>query len=371
MMIGMRGWCGGAMMMGGMLLCGCGEKKQAASEEKAAKVVEEKAISLVSSFRVKRTEAEGEMDAISSNAVAWMRELMVVVTAENSRVQAFNAKSGEEVWKAEFDEKVAAIGCSERDVYVALNSMPVMHNREWLRRLEGATGKDDTPPAIPQPDFVREIMWSEELQQLCVVEAQKVSLYARDLMNVKKRIPFEGLYPRTSTDRRTILLTELGGNCRVVDVKAGTVEYIYGPPSNVDNWGVLAKNGPILVDAFYHASEGRLIRHVDTLQGKARLFIHESPGSGAREVETGMDRARAAVHWPTRRVAVAGTGQSLLLFSTKGDLLEELKGEVDDEPMADVEDEVPEGVAALAFSPSGKQLAVMDYAGWVKVYEVP
>ena len=314
-----------------------------------------KPIAVKKSFRVDKS--QGDKWGSAGEKLIWASESMLIATARNCVVQAFNPESGAELWRAKFEKGLDGIACGGDHVYVALGDMGVDRSGEAIRRLELATGKDTTPKGIPQPFLVGALVWSEEAGALCVLEHSGLTVYAPDLMSVKTRVPCgERVRWKVTSDGKSILLAEREGNCSVVDVMAGSLSHVHGPPME-DGDGSVTTDAPFLSNAFY-SSGGPLIRIVDNSWATGRIHFHATPADVAKEVDSKNGHAVAAVHWPSGRLAVSGTEENLLLYSTTGDLIVEM------------EKAVTSRTYALAFSPSGKRVAALGEDGMVRVFEV-
>lgn len=287
----------------------------------------------------------------------WATDSVLVATARNKRIQAFDANSGKELWSKKFDKSIEAITCNSDHVYVALDASSPYKDAESIRRLDVTNGADSTPKGIPQPFLVHALIWSPEVKALCVLEHDALWIYSADLLSVVKRFPYSGCLPIVTSDGKSVLLAEQNGSCTSIDLKAGLIDHIHGPP-NRGRDNLSAIDAPFLSNAF-SSSSGPLIRIIDNSWATGCVYFHRNPKDAAVKMDSKNGHAVAAVHWPTQRLAVSGTEKNLLLFSTTGTVLAELRGAT------------TERTYALSFSPSGSKIATLSLDGRIKVFDVP
>jgi hypothetical protein len=249
------------------------------------------------------------------------------------------------------------VTCNSDRVFVALDASYPYEDAESIRCLEVATGADSTPKGIPQPFLVQALVWSTELKALCALEHEALWIYSADLLSVAKKIPYSGRLPIVTSDGKSVLLAERTGNCTLVDLKAGSIEHIHGPPNKGEDNSV-AIDAPFLSNAF-HSSSGPLIRIIDNSWATGRIYFHRTLKDAAIEKDSKNGHAVAGVHWPTQRLAVSGTSKNLLLFSATGEALGEVDGAT------------TERTYAVAFSPSGSRIATLSSDGRIKVFSAP
>jgi WD40 repeat protein len=325
----------------GMLICGCDSR---------SKITED------ASFVVAGAFSDSGLGS-SCEEVIWATDSVLIATASNKRIQAFDANSGKELWGKEFDRSIEAVTCDSSHVYVALNASYPNENAESIRRLDVANGNDSTPKGIPQPFLVEALLWSPELKALCVLENEALWIYSANLLSVAKRVPYSGRLPIVTSDGKSVILAECNGSCSLIDLKAGSIDHIHGPPNNGDANSVPI-DAPFLSNAF-HSSSGPLIRIIDNSWATGRIFFHSTPKDAAMEKDSKNGHAVAAVHWPTDRLAVSGTEKNLLLFSTTGTELGEIRGAT------------TERTYSLSFSPTGSKIATLSSDGRIKVFNAP
>lgn len=324
-----------------LLICGC---------EGRAKITE------VASFEVAAAFSDRSAGG-SSEEVIWATDSVLIATARNKRIQAFDANSGKELWSKEFEKGIDAVTCNTDHVYVALDASYPYENAESIRRLDVTNGADSTPKGIPQPFLVQALAWSTELKALCALEHEALWIYSDDLLSVAKKIPYSGRLPIVTSDGKSVLLAERTGSCTLVDLKAGSIGHIHGPPNKGEDNSV-AIDAPFLSNAFY-SSSGPLIRIIDNSWATGRIYFHSTIKDAAIEKDSKNGHAVAGVHWPTQRLAVSGTEKNLLLFSTTGDALGEVRAAT------------TERTYAVAFSPSGSRLATLSSDGRIKIFSAP
>jgi WD40 repeat protein len=293
----------------------------------------------------------------SCEDVIWASDTVLIATAQNKRIQAFDANSGKELWSTEFAKSIDAVTCNSDHVYVALDASYPNKDAESIRRLDLSTGADSTPKGILQPFLVQALVWSPELKALCVLEHEALWIYSTDLLTVTKRVPYSGRLPMVTSDGKSVLLAECTGSCTLIDLKAGSVDHIHGPP-NKGGANLVPIDAPFLSNAF-HSSGGSLIRIIDNSWATGKIYFHSNPKDTAIEMDSQNGHAVAAVHWPTQKLAVSGTEKNLLLFSTKGTVLGEVQGAT------------TERTYALSFSPSGSKIATLSSDGRLKVFNAP
>lgn len=97
---------------------------------------------------------------------------------------------------------------------------------------------------------------------------------------------------------------------------------------------------------------------IDNSWATGQIFFHRTATDAPVEKDSKNGHAVAAVHWPTGRLAVSGTEQNLLLFSTTGQRLAR-------RPLA-----TSERTYAVAFSPSGQKIATLDQHGSIGVFSI-
>ena len=327
--------------VGALLICGC---------EGRTKITEEASFEVAAAFSDRS--AGG-----SSEGVIWATDSVLIATARNKRIQAFDANSGRELWSKEFEKGVDAVTCSSDHVFVALDASYPYKDAESIRRLDVATGVDSTPKGIRQPFLVHALVWSPELKALCALEHEALWIFSADLLSVAQRVPYSGSLPIVTSDGKSVLLAERPGSCTLIDLKAGSIDHIHGPPQKgKDNTIVI--DAPFLSNAF-HSSGGPLIRIIDNSWATGRIYFHSTPKDPAIEKDSKNGHAVAGVHWPTQRLAVSGTEKNLLLFSTSGDVLGEVPGAT------------TERTYSVAFSPSGSRIATLSSDGRIKVFSAP
>lgn len=324
-----------------LLICGC---------EGRARITEEASFEVAAAFSDRSAGGSCEQ-------VIWATDSVLIATAWNQRIQAFDANSGKELWSSEFEKGIDAVTCNSDHVFVALDASYPHNDAESIRRLEVATGADSTPKGIPQPFLVQALVWSTELKVLCALEHEALWIYSADLLSVARKIPYSGSLPIVTSDGKSVLLAERTGSCALVDLKAGSIGHIYGPPNKGENNSV-ATDAPFLSNAF-HSSGGSLIRIIDNSWVTGRIDFHSTLKDAAIEKDSKNGHAVAGVHWPTQRLAVSGTTKNLLLFSTTGEALGEVQGAT------------TERTYAVAFSPSGSRIATLSSDGRIKVFSAP
>ncbi|MEK7951712.1 hypothetical protein [Luteolibacter soli] len=283
---------------------------------------------------------------------------VVIVTAGNKMVQAFDVVSGKERWRAVYDRSIVAMTSNMAHVYVALEA-GAGDGVESIRRVDVATGKDATPKGMLQPFLPRAMLWMPMAGGLCVVTQAEVWIYSQDLTGVEARIPYEGSgYPEVTSDGKTILLWERGGRCRVIWPGAGgsATAALTGKWREVADDKIVT-DAPFLSNAFYETGGG-MVRVIDNSWSTGRIYFHASPVKEAREEPSENGHAIAAVDWSRKRVAVSGTSKNLLLFTTAG------------ERQLEMRDAVRSRTYSMAFSPGGKWLAALGEDGSVRVFEM-
>ncbi len=305
------------------------------------------------------SDAFSESSPMSScEQVIWATDSILIITARNDRIQAFDVNSRKELWNKHFDKGIGAITCNSDHVYVALNADTLQHNNEEsIRRLNVATGADSTPKGIPQPFLVHALVWSNQLNTLCVLENEGLWIYSTDLISVTNRVSYSGRLPRVTSDGKSILLTERTGSCTLIDLKDTSINHIHGPPNKGPS-GMVAMDAPFLSNAF-HAKGGKLIRIIDNSWSTGRIYFHNTPKDTGKELDSENGHAVAAVHWPTQRLAVSGTENNLLLLSTTGTSLGE------------IQNATTERTYSIAFSPSGFKIATLSQDGRIKIFNAP
>ncbi len=324
-----------------MLICGCDGGKK---------------ITEVSSFVASNAYSDRSVGR-SCDKILWARDSVLVVTARNKQVQAIDPSSGKELWGKRFDKSIKAITCNNDHVYIALESSISYEDAESIRRLDVANGVDSTPKGIPQPFLVQALVWSPELKALCILEHEALWIYSSDLISVARRVPYSGSLPIVTSDGKSVLLAEDTGSCNLIDLKAGSIEHIHGPLHKAGD-NMTAMDAPFLSNAF-HSSGGPLIRIIDNSWATGRIYFQSTPKDGAIEKDSKNGHAVAAMHWPTKRLAVSGTEKNLLLFSATGTALGEIRGAT------------TERTYALSFSSSGSKIATLSSDGRIKVFDVP
>jgi hypothetical protein len=280
-----------------------------------------------------------------------------VATARNKLVQAFDATNGREPWRVEFVRSINAITCNADHVFVALDPTYPYKDIESIRRLDVATGEDSTPKGIPQPFLPHALVWSEHLGALCILEHEALWIYSPDLLSVKSRIPYAGSLPIVTSDGKSILLAERNGSCTSIDLEAGSVTHIHGPPHKGRS-NMIVMDAPFLSNAF-HSTDGPLIRIIDNSWATGLIYFHATPAAEPATEDSQNGHAVAAVHWPAGRLAVSGTERNLLLFSTAGDSIGEVTRATSDRTYS------------LAFSPSGGKVAALSSDGEIRIFKVP
>ena len=290
----------------------------------------------------------------SCEDVAWAAEDILVATSGNRMIQAFDANSGTEKWRKEFSDDVCAIACSKSHVFVVLDGSTLAESKsDRIRRFESQSGEDQTPPGIPQPFLPDAMAWIEETDSICVLMNEGIWIYSSDLQNVIRKVAYEG-NPFFSAAGGFALLAERGGSCTLADLTAGTTTTVHGTP-HVTGSSMIAIDAPFLSNAFADG-KGKLIRVVDNSWSTGSVAFHKDRTSKPTTVDSGNGHAIAAVHWPTRRLAVSGTEQNLLLFDTSGKRLTKIGNAV------------TERTYAMAFSPSGSKIATLGSDGGIKVF---
>lgn len=328
-------------IMTGLLICGCKSR---------AKITEEVSIAVADAFSdhsIGRSIAD----------VTWATDSVLIATAGNRRIQAFDPNSGKELWKKEFEKSINAVTCHTDHVFVVLDASYPNRDAESIRRIEVATGVDATPKGIPQPFLAEALVWSRELMQLCVLEHEALWIYSADLLSVSQKIPYSGRLPIVTSDGKSVLLAEMTGSCALIDLKAASIRHIHGPPNKGDD-NMVAIDAPALSNAF-HSSGGPLIRIIDNSWATGAIYFHSTPESPAIEMDSKNGHAVAAVHWPSQRLAVSGTKKNLLLFSTDGKVLGEIEGAT------------TARTYSIAFSPSGSKIATLSSDGQIKIFSAP
>jgi WD40 repeat protein len=308
----------------------------------------------VSSFVVSKGDPK-VVDGGRCAEVLWANESVLVVTASNGQIQAFDAKSGQELWTKKADERIAAVTCTPDHVYVAQHEGFAENKAKTILRLDIATGADSTPQGIPEPFLVYALVWSPAVKSLCVLENKALSIYSDDLMSVANRIPYSDDWPFVSSEGKSVLLAEHDGCCTLVDLKAGSARHLHGPTKQQAT--PVPTDAPFLSNAF-HSHGGPFIRIIDNSWATGRIYFHKTPKDAPIELDSKNGHAVAAVHWPTQRLAVSGTQKNLLLFSTKGTAVDELKAATTSRPLA------------ISFSPSGSKIATLSGDHRVQIFSV-
>jgi len=290
--------------------------------------------------------------------VCWATEEILIATGWNRMIQAFDATSGKELWRKEFPKSIEAITSNAQHVFVALASFPREGEEdESIRRIDVNTGMDSTPPSIPQPFLPHALIWNDELDVLSVLNDEELWIYSPDLQSVQTRIPYAGSLPFVSQAGKFILIAEGTGSCTLIDLAAASASHVHGPPNKGQD-NTIAIDAPFLSNAFA-AGDGRLIRVVDNSWATGRVYFHPDPTAEPREIDSENGHAVAAVHWPTKRLAVSGTEKNLILFSTSGDRLGSVRHAATDR------------VYSLDFSPSGARIAALSSDAVVKIFDAP
>lgn len=293
----------------------------------------------------------------SIEQVIWATEKILIATARNQQIQAFDSESGKQLWSQKFTQCIDAITCNQDHVFVALNASYPYKDKESIRLLDVATGADSTPKGIPQPFLVEALVWSPELKALCLLENEGLWIFSPDLLSVKTRIPYSGRLPFVTSDGKSILLAERSESCSLIDLKTESISHIYGSPHKKGD-SMIATDTPFLSNAF-HSTGGPLIRIIDNSWATGRIYFHPTPKDTPKESDSKNGHAVAAVHWPTSRLVVSGTEKNLLLFSTSGTLLGNISGAT------------TERTYSLAFSPSGTKIAALSSDGRIKIFTAP
>lgn len=286
--------------------------------------------------------------------VMWASDSILIATAQNKQIQAFDVNSRQVIWTQKFDKSVDAMTCSSDHVFVAIHASFSSKDEESIRRLDLATGADSTPKGIPQPFLARALVWSEEFQSLCILGHEGLWLYAEDLLSVKQKIPYTGMLPIVTSDGKSVLLAERTESCTLIDLKTGTSSHIHGPV-HTGRDAVMAMDLPFLSNAF-HATGGSLIRVIDNSWATGRIYFHHTPKDKATDQDSKNGHAVAAVNWPAQRLAVSGTAKNLLLFATDGTHLGELRDATDVRTYS------------IAISPSGTKIATLGLDGRIHVF---
>jgi len=265
--------------------------------------------------------------------------------------------AGKELWSREFEKSIDAVTCNADHVYVALDASYPYEDAESIRRLDVANGVDSKPKGIPEPFLVQALVWSPEIKALCALEHEALWIYSADLLTVANRVPYSGRLPIVTSDGKCVLLAERTGSCTLIDLKAGSIDHIHGPPNK--SWdNLVAIDAPFLSNAF-HSSGGSFIRVIDNSWATGRIYFHSTPKDTGIEKDSKNGHAVAAVHWATQRLAVSGTEKNLLLFSVTGTALGEVRGATTDRTYA------------ISFSPSGTKIATLSSDGRIKVFNAP
>lgn len=309
----------------------------------------------VKKFKVTDSSSE-ESRSIRIEKLHWVTDDVLIANTGARIVKAINVKTGKDLWSKEFDKAIECICSGPEHTYVALDSSYPHEEAESIRRLDVQSGDDSTPNGIPQPFLPQALIWSNDLNALCVLKHEELWIYSSDLKSVKAKIPYASSLPFVSSDGNKVLLSQHGGSCNQIDLKAESVTHVYGPP-NKGRDGMIAIDAPFLSNAFM-ASDGRLIRIVDNSWSTGRVHLHADPKSKAKVVDSKNGHAVADVHWSTGQLAISGTSTNLLLLSTDGAFLGEMKSAV------------PARAYTVAFSPSGAKLAVSSENGLVKVFSI-
>lgn len=293
----------------------------------------------------------------SCEEVVWATDSVLIATARNKRIQAFDPSSGKELWSKEFDRSIETVTCNSDHVYVAVNASLIREDAESIRRLDVATGADSTPKGIPEPFLVHALIWSPELKALCVLEHEALWIYSSDLLSVTKRVPYSGSLPIVTSDGKSVLLAERTGSCTLIDLKTGSIDHIHGPPHKGRD-STIVMDAPFLSNAFY-STGGTFLRIIDNSWATGRIYFHNNPKDAGVEKDSKNGHAVAAVHWPSQRLAVSGTEKNLLLFSATGAALGEVRGAT------------TERTYSLSFSPSGSKIATLSSDGRIKIFDAP
>ena len=291
------------------------------------------------SFVVAERPSEG-LSEYSCEGIRWATEHILVVTLRNRKVQGFDSKSGKEIWSKEFEENIDAIATGKSHVFVALSGSIDGSRPYRILRFNAETGDDLTPPGVPEPFLTHAMEWIEEMDSLCVLMDEGISIYSTDLQTVTKKISYEG-HPFFSATGTSVLLAERSGSCTRINLESSELSLIHGPP-HVES-SMVAMDAPFLSNAF--ANGGKLIRVVDNSWTTGTVSFHDGEDSEPVTADSENGHAIAAVHWPTQRLAISGTEENLLIFDTEGTKLGRIKHAV------------TERTYAMAFSPSGNQIA--------------
>jgi len=322
-----------------LLLSGCGEREK---------------ISVVASWEIPAAFSDTSLGSWCEEVI-WATDSVLIATARNKRIHAFDAHTGKELWTKEFERGIHAVTCDADHVYVSLDASYPHREGESIRRISVADGADSTPKGIPQPFLVKALVWSEDRKALCALEHEAFWIYSADMLSVAQKIPYSGRLPIVTSDGKSVLLAEATGSCTRIDLESESITHIHGPPHQGDAFSPPI-DAPFLSNAF-HSSGGPLIRIIDNSWATGRIYFHITIKDEATERDSKNGHAVAAVHWPTQRLAVSGTEKNLLLFSTNGTAL------------AEIERATTERTYSLSFSPTGSKIAALSADGRIKVFQ--
>ncbi len=293
----------------------------------------------------------------NATKVCWGSDDVLVATARNNLIQAFNVTTGDELWREATPVAIEAIDASDEHVYVLLETFHLDQPVQAIRRLTLTTGEDTTPKAVPQPFLPQEVFWCDEQDLLCVLQHDAIWAYSSDMTSVVSKIPYSGRLPFVSRADNVMLLAMDFGSCTAIDLDSGTVKHVHGQPLEGADRSVPIDSA-FLSNAFL-SPDGRLIRVIDNSWSTGTIHFHPTPESVAVQIDSGNGHAVAAVDWQTNRLVVSGTERNLSVFSTSGEFV------------AHVSEAASDRVLSLAFSPSDARVATLSRDGQIKVFDIP
>ncbi|RYD33253.1 MAG: hypothetical protein EOP86_13825 [Verrucomicrobiaceae bacterium] len=282
----------------------------------------------------------------------WMTEEILVTAIRKNCVQAFDTVVRKELWHREFSSNVLSVTASDHHVFVAVGDhIPA----DGVARLDVLTGEETTPANTPKPFPCATLSWSAEMNALWVLHRGAIWKYSSDFVSLAPEIsgcgsPFPKSSPHVLCAGGLILVAERSGLAHLVDPEKRMVRKIAKATmdSGIDSGS--------LRNAFV-AADGRLIWVTDNGWNMGEIYFQSGPDAPETEWLGDLQgRPVAAVHWRSERFAVTGNAGGLSVFSTEGNILQQMVNAI------------PGGAGCLVFSPSGQKLAAVTDKG-IQFYE--